>query len=235
MSRAQRRFRPARQVMALASVLAAAACTRAPSSVVQQGQSATRTQRQLEAQVLRGRYVVITHDCAGCHGGATNPAADNWLAGMRGPELEFKIGPCAVDPNAKPCFITRPRNLTPDNQTGMGRFSERQIFNALRYGLRPGETPDVEITSFTPGVGNFPARPHYLAPPMPWPAWRFLPDSDLYAIAAYLKHGLKPVKNLVPDSDGPPDFWASEYTVAKIGPYPGPAFPTQNEQMPVVP
>ena len=56
-------------------------------------------------------------------------------------------------------FHTRPRNLTPDNVTGLGRFTERQIFNALRYGLRPDDTPDVEITSTTPGQGNFPDTP----------------------------------------------------------------------------
>jgi len=40
---------------------------------------------------------------------------------------------------------------------------------------------------------------------------------------------VKPVSNRVADSDGPPDFWASEYTVAKIGPWPAPAYPTANE------
>ncbi len=170
--------------------------------------------------VARGRYLVITADCGGCHGGGANPAAEGWLAGMTSPELEFTIGP----------FKTRPRNLTPDNVTGLGRFSERQIFNALRYGLRPGETPDVEITSTTPGEGNFPAHPKYLAPPMPWPAWRHMPDADLWAIAAYLKRGVKPVSNRVEDSEGPPDFWASEYTPEKIGPYPAPPFPTAREQ-----
>src|SRR5690606_5311661 len=121
---------------------------------------------------------------------------------------------------------TRPRNLTPDNTTGLGRFSERQIFNALRRGLRPGETPDVEITSSIPGKGNFPENPKYLAVPMPWPSYRHMADEDLRAIAAYLKRGLKPVRNRVVDSDGPPDFWASEYTPEKIGTYPAPAFPT---------
>jgi len=33
----------------------------------------------------------------------------------------------------------------------------------------------------------------------------------------------------VQDSDGPPDFWAGEYTVAKIGPYPAVKYPTANE------
>lgn len=171
-------------------------------------------------QVLRGRQLVIMKDCGGCHGGGSNPAVKGFLAGMTQPRDEFTIGP----------FKTRPRNLTPDNTTGMGRFSERQVFNALRYGLRPGETPDVEITSSTPGQGNFPARPKYLAPPMPWGSWRHMSDSDLWAIAAYLKWGLKPVSNKVADSEGPPDFWADAYTVDKMGPNPASAFPTANER-----
>ena len=179
--------------------------------------------------VQRGRYLAISHDCGGCHGGA-DPSSAGWLAGMTSPEEEFLIGPCRVTPGATPCFHTRPRNLTPDNMTGMGRFTERQLFNALRYGLRPEDTPDLAITSTLPGRGNFPLHPHYLAPPMPWPAWRHMPDSDLMAIAVYLKYGLKPVRNKVADSEGPPDFWASEYTVEKIGRYPAPAFPTANEK-----
>jgi mono/diheme cytochrome c family protein len=175
-----------------------------------------------QAKVLRGRALTIKKACGGCHGGGANPAKPGWLAGMTDSTMEFKIG----------SFKTRPRNLTPDNTTGMGRFSERQIFNSLRYGLRPGETPDVEITSTTPGQGNHPAAPKYLAPPMPWPSWRYMTDDELWAIAAYLKHGVKPVRNRVADSEGPPDFWASSYTEANIGPYPIVAFPTANERQP---
>ena len=183
-----------------------------------------------KAQVLLGRKLVINHDCAGCHGGS-NPADKGWLAGVMSPQQEFYIGACSVaNPTAKPCFITRPRNLTPDNATGLGRFSERQIFNALRYGLRPEETPDVQIKGMAPGQGNFPANPRYLAPPMPWTAWRHMSDQELWAIAAYLHRGLKPVTNKVLDSEGPPDFWASAYTVQAIGPYPSPAYPTANER-----
>ncbi len=170
-------------------------------------------------EVVRGRQLVIEHACGDCHGGGSNPAAPNWLAGVTDSLQIFTIGP----------FKTRPRNLTPDNTTGIGRFSERQIFNALRYGLRPGETPDVDITSTTPGQGNFPMTPKYLAVPMPWPAFRHMSDADLRAVAAYLKRGVKPVSNRVADSEGPPDFWAGEYTVAKIGAYPAAPFPTANE------
>jgi mono/diheme cytochrome c family protein len=172
-----------------------------------------------DSQVRRGRALVIHHDCGGCHGGGDDPAREGWLAGAPTPADTFQFD----------SFITRPRNLTPDNTTGLGRFSERQIFNALRFGLRPGETPDVEITSMSPGVGNFPLRPKYLAPPMPWPAWRHMTDQELRDIAAYLKRGVKPVSNRVIDSEGPPDFWVNLYTVERIGPYPASPFPTSNE------
>ncbi|MGH7459914.1 MAG: c-type cytochrome, partial [Longimicrobiales bacterium] len=181
--------------------------------------------------VLRGRQLVKESACGDCHGGP-DAAAAGWLAGIKRPDQEFLIGPCAFEKGAQPCFRTRPRNLTPDNETGLGKYSERQIFNALRYGLRPGETPDIEITSHTPGKGNFPAQPKYLAPPMPWTAWRHMPDEDLKAIAAYLKRGLKPVSNKVKDSEAPPDFWAGGYHPDSIGPVPVLPFPTQNEIMP---
>ena len=179
-----------------------------------------RTAPVADSSVIRGRQLVITHGCGDCHAlGGGNPAQPKWLAGVTDSIQMFKIGP----------FKTYPRNITPDPQTGIGRFSERQIFNALRYGLRPGETPDVDITSSTPGEGNFPANPKYLAIPMPWPAFRHMTDQELRDIAAYLKRGVKPVRNRVPDSEGPPDFWASEYTAEKIGTYPAPPFPTENE------
>ena len=192
-----------------------------------------RAERSPDEQIERGRKLVLSHACGDCHGGGNNPASTGWLAGVTNPVQEFRIGPCSVtNPTAKPCFATRPRNLTPDNTTGIGRFSERQIFNALRYGLRPGETPDVAITSSTPGQGNFPRNPKYLAPPMPWTSFRHMSDQELRDIAAYLKHGVAPVRNKVADSEGPPDFWASEYTVAKIGPYPAVAFPAAHERRP---
>lgn len=177
-----------------------------------------------QEQVVRGRALVIKKDCGGCHGGGPNPASKGYLAGMTSPDQEFAIGP----------FKTRPRNLTPDNATGLGRFTERQIFNALRYGLRPGDTPDMVITSTVAGQGNHPVNPRYLAVPMPWPTWRHMPDADLWAIAAYLKNGLKPVVNRVADSEGPPDFWASDYTVEKIGPYPVAPYPTLAERSPII-
>ena len=210
--------------LAIVTVLVlGAAFTRAPTGVTGPDVDPER--------VLRGRQLVLEHACSLCHG-SFDPAQDGWMAGMMRPDQEFLIGPCAFEPGAEPCFRTRPRNLTPDNVTGLGRFSERQLFNALRFGLRPGETADVEITSTTPGQDNFPVNPKYMAPPMPWPAWRHMPDDDLWAIAAYLKHGLAPARHQVEDSQGPPDFWADTYTPEALGPRPPVPFPTANEVEP---
>lgn len=209
-------------------ILFAIACS--PVGSASSGRSALHVAEGSQEEIVLGRQLVVSHDCGGCHGGNFDPGGPGWLDGARSPLQEFREGPCRVDPAAKPCFVTRARNLTPDNTTGLGRFTERQIFNALRYGLRPGETPDLEITSTTPGHGNFPEHPKYLAPPMPWPSWRYMSDQELRAIAAYLKRGVKPVRHHVADSDGPADFWASEYTVDKIGPYPAKQYPTINER-----
>jgi len=106
---------------------------------------------------------------------------------------------------------------------------KRKIGRFLRFGLHPDEAPDAEITSTTPGQGNFPAEPHYLGPPMPWPAIRHMTDDDLWSVVAYLKHGIKAVNNAVPESDAPPDFWASAYLPEIIGPAVIPAYPASSE------
>ncbi len=174
-------------------------------------------------QVERGRYLVIAGGCSDCHShGKDDPSDPMWLAGFVDgtPGQPFAIGP----------FKTYPANLTPDASTGIGGFTDRQIFNALRFGLTPDTAPDAEITSTTPGQGNFPANPHYLAPPMPWPAIRHLNDDDLWSIVSYLKHGIKAVNNAVPESDSPPDFWASSYTADAVGPADIPTYPAGSEQ-----
>jgi hypothetical protein len=208
-------------LMSLLPALLVAACTAPTPSFTSGGRNSVAVDDARQSQIALGRQMVVSHACGECHGGGDNPGAPGWLDGMRDTiTQQFRIGP----------FVTRAKNLTPDVATGTGSFSERQIFNALRYGLRPEETPDVDITSTVPGQGNFPLHPHYLAVPMPWPSWRNMSDAELRAIAAYLKNGLKPVSHKVQDSDGPPDFWASAYTVQAIGPYPVLPFPTINEK-----
>lgn len=168
-------------------------------------------------QVARGRALVLSGGCSDCHhGGKDDPGSTGWLSGYHAgtPGLPFDIGP----------FKTYPANLTPDNATGLGGFTDLQIFNALRYGLDPKDTSSVVITT-----ANFPTAPHYLAPPMPWPAIRHFSDDDLWAIVAYIKHGIRPATNAVPESTGPPDHWASSYTPDLIGPATPGAYPSASE------
>jgi hypothetical protein len=178
-------------------------------------------------QVARGRMAAVTHICADCHNRGRNtgdPSDPHWLAGF-----ETGAPPFQVVFQGK-AYKTYPANLTPDPETGIGKFAPRQLFNALRFGLDPEETPDMVITSNTPGQGNFPADPHYLAPPMQWPLYRHLPDNELWDIIAYLKHGLKPVSNKIPENDESSDHWVSFYTPERIGVYPFPVFPAGNEE-----
>lgn len=191
-------------------------------------------------EVLRGRHLAATLGCSECHGGRGNPASPRWMRGSitvgdtaagSTPPTAYApgdLGPYEVPFDLGGGMTLFARNLSPDNVSGMGRFSERQIINALRYGLRPGETADVEVTSATPGVGNHPAHPKYLGPAMPWLAWRHLSDRELRDLTAYLRYGLRPARAAIGESDGPPDFWAGFYA-AEAPTYPAAPFPTARE------
>ena len=65
-------------------------------------------------------------------------------------------------------------NITPDRDTGIGKWSEADIVVALRDGKRP----DGSI----------------IGPPMPIPVYRQLSDQDATAIAAYLL-SVQPVRD----------------------------------------
>jgi hypothetical protein len=169
-------------------------------------------------QVARGRQLVLDHACADCHShGRTDPRDPRWLAGFMPGDGVFTVGG----------QIAYPANLTPDQQTGVGSFSPRQLFNALRYGLDPGATPDGVITSTAPGQGGFPADPHYLSRSMPWPSFRHMPDYELWDIVAYLQHGITAVPNAVPAN--PTTHPPREFRPTIIGPHQLPAYPIGNE------
>ncbi len=221
-----------RAAQLLVPLVMLAACQQAPAEEGGAGGSGPVLQTAMDT-IMFGRSVVMSSGCGDCHGGGQNPNAPNYLVGWReGTDDTLFVGAFRI-PTPGGVFQTRPRNLTPDNETGTGRFTERQIFNALRYGLRPGETPDVDITGTTPGQGGYPMNPKYLAPPMPWPAFRFKPDVELRAIAAYLKRGVKPQTNRVELSEGPPDFWAGLYGMfGATGAMQLPAFPAEREVAP---
>jgi mono/diheme cytochrome c family protein len=74
-------------------------------------------------------------------------------------------------------------NLTPDEATGIGLWSEDAFVKAIKSGKHMGA-----------------GRP--ILPPMPWFWYNRLPDEDLKSIFAYLK-SLPPIVNKVPPPSGP--------------------------------
>ncbi len=72
-------------------------------------------------------------------------------------------------------------NLTPDQETGLGKWSMEEIETAITKGQRPDG--------------------RMLAPIMPWHAFASLTREDVRAMAAFLK-SLPPVKNKVPGPFG---------------------------------
>jgi mono/diheme cytochrome c family protein len=79
----------------------------------------------------------------------------------------------------EPEFRAYAPNITQDRETGIGAWSDAEIMRAIREGVRP----DGAI----------------IGPPMPFPSYRNMSDSDVRAIVAYLRT-VTPVRNSVPPS-----------------------------------
>jgi mono/diheme cytochrome c family protein len=135
-----------------------------------------------DALVDRGAYLMNSIvACGNCH---SPRGPDGTLIAER----ELSGGPVI---NA-PIFSAVPSNITPDLETGIGRWTDDQIIDAIRNGKRP----DGSI----------------IGPPMPFAFYRDMSDSDVRAIVAYLRQ-VKPVSNStakstykipLPASWGPP-------------------------------
>lgn len=119
------------------------------------------------SRVERGRYLTEIMACNDCHTPGFFYGAPDFQRQLSGSELGW-TGPWGT---------SFPRNLTPDMETGIGKWSERDIVTALRTGVRPNGT--------------------VLMPPMPWANYVNLSDGDAYAIAAFLK-SLPPVRHKAP-------------------------------------
>lgn len=135
--------------------------------------------------VERGEYLVELLGCGACHtDGALQGAADmqRSLAGSR-------TGIAYANPLGDEFpGVTYPPNITPDEKTGIGAWTDQQIENAIRAGI--GRHMDRRIKS------------------MPWPGYAKLTDDDARAITMYLR-SIKPVRHEVP-ADVEPGRRASE-------------------------
>ncbi len=146
-------------------------------------------------QVERGRYLVSVLGCNDCH--------TPWVMTERGPEpdmtrmlsghpREMAVTPAALpepwvwagtDTNTAyngPWGVSFAANLTPDENTGLGIWTEDQFIQTLRSGRHWGI-----------------ARP--ILPPMPWHAYRNLTDRDIKAVYAYLR-SIPAIYNEVPEA-----------------------------------
>jgi len=110
--------------------------------------------------LARGKYVFATAGGCGCH---TPPDAVGLNAG--GQKFELLVG------------TIYSRNITPDPETGIGKWTDAQVANAIRRGERPD------------GSRLFPVHPYkYLAN---------IADDETEALVAYLK-SVKPIRASVP-------------------------------------
>jgi len=123
-------------------------------------------------KVERGRYLTTVMVCNDCHTPGTFYGAPDYSRKLSGSELGW-VGPWGT---------SYARNLTPDMETGIGKWSADDIVKTIRTGMR--------------------ADGSQLLPPMPWEMYSNLTDEDAYAIAAYLK-SLPPVSHKVPDKKPP--------------------------------
>jgi len=126
-----------------------------------------------EAQIARGKYLVGIAGCTDCH-------TPGYFFGK--PDMEKYLGGSDVGFEMPGLGVFVGRNITPDEETGIGAWSEEDIIRALQTGQRPDGRE--------------------LAPIMPWHAFATLTKEDVTAIAAYLK-SIPPVSHKIPDPVGP--------------------------------
>src|SRR3954462_4748013 len=151
--------------------------TKMAAAIVSAGLGATvwADANAADRQGGRGQYLGGATGCTACH-------TPGYFFGK--PDMARMLGGSEVGFEIPGLGVFHGPNLTPDRETGLGAWSEKEIVTAIQTGKRPDGRE--------------------LAPIMPWRAFAELRQDDARAIAAFLK-SLPPVSNKVP---GP--FGASE-------------------------
>lgn len=145
--------------------------------------------------IARGKYLVTTSGCNDCHTpwkmGENGPEPDmsrmlsghpEYLLMPKAPQLPH--GPWSVvvartnTAWAGPWGVSFTANLTPDKETGLGKWTLRNFIETIRTGRHLG-------------------RGRVILPPMPIPMYKHMTDEDLTAIFRYLQ-SIPPVNNRVP-------------------------------------
>jgi len=124
-----------------------------------------KTPSSSEDLIAEGKKEVTEHGCPTCH-----------------EPKESGIGTLAGQTTPQPGTQAYPANLTPDDETGIGDFTEDQIVHAILHGIDDED--------------------EMLCPPMPHFADQGVDEEEAREIAAYLK-SLPPVHHAVPESTCP--------------------------------
>jgi mono/diheme cytochrome c family protein len=175
-------------------VLSIAAFSGALLRAVAPGTESAGAAAQQKTRVERGAHLVRTMGCNDCH--------TPWKMGPKGPEPDMSrsltghpsdfilppppppsgpwIGHTAATNTAfaGPWGVSFTANLTPDPETGLGKWTEEMFIATMRTGRHQGK-----------------GRP--VLPPMPVQILAALDDEDIKSVFAYLQ-SLPPVKNRVP-------------------------------------
>ncbi|MDR5800288.1 cytochrome c [Caballeronia sp. LZ001] len=117
-----------------------------------------------DALVARGAYLAKAGDCVACH---SAPRGKPMTGGL---------------PMMTPLGAIYTTNITPDPDTGIGRYTEEDFAKALREGVAKDG--------------------HNLYPAMPYPSYAKINDEDMHALYAYFMHGVAPIKQ----ANREPDF-----------------------------
>jgi mono/diheme cytochrome c family protein len=145
--------------------------------------------------VARGKYIVSTSGCHDCHTPwqmtDKGPAPDFSRALSGHPQDVVMPPPPALPPGpwlvmisatntafAGPWGVSFTANLTPDRETGLGKWTTQTFIDTIRSGRHLG-------------------RGREILPPMPVMVYRNFTDEDLAAVFAYLQ-SLPPIANKVP-------------------------------------
>lgn len=131
--------------------------------------SAGAVMAQKQPPIERGKYLMEgIVACGNCHfarGDKGQPLLDKGLSGG----MLFDL----------PGLKAYAGNITPDPETGIGKWTDAQLIKAIREGVRPDK--------------------RVIGPPMPIEFYRHMSDDDVNAIVAYLR-AQPPVRNEVPRS-----------------------------------
>ena len=123
-------------------------------------------------RIARGKYIFTLADCDGCH----SPHDDSKLYY---PAIEARRGSGQEMTEEGAPGRLRPSNITPDPETGIGKWTDGEKIRAIREGIgRDGRA---------------------LFPMMPYELYRHMSDEDVESLVAYL-NSLAPVSNKLPQT-----------------------------------